>query len=350
MPQTKNLESFVPQNNNIPSGSWQSPERHFKNAIEHKWYIAIARILSGIQVETNSFYIQRNMLPALMPITCGSVSSPMGLGSDSLPVRISLFDKPTYLADSMQFHLEYMLRLLPEGVWYIMPTFRGEDHDARHLNQFFHSEAEIIGSFQDVQGLVNEYIHHLTAWALKNHRKDIELFCGTTKHLEALLDKQKDIPSISFDEAKKIIPANVNGIEIIEQGIEKITHAGEEYLADYFGGVVWLINPPYKSVPFYQAYNENDGTAVCGDLILGKREIVGAGQRHTDVASLERAMTDLQIDPTEYAWYVRMKKEYPLQTSGFGLGIERYVAWLFGHDDIRDIHIIPRLKGIDCVP
>lgn len=350
MPQTKNLKPSTSPQNAVPAGSWRSPETHFKNAIEHKWYVTVARILSGIQLETNDFYIQRKMLPALMPITCGSVSSPMGLGSDSLPVKISLFEKETYLADSMQFHLEYMLRLLPEGVWYIMPTFRGEDHDARHLNQFFHSEAEIIGSFQDVQKLVNEYVHHLTAWALHHYKKDIELFSGTTKHLEDFLDKQKNIPSISFEDAKKIIPVNIDGIETIAQGIEKVTHAGEAYLADYFGGAVWLTDPPYKSVPFYQAHNEGRNTATCGDLILGKREIVGAGQRHTDAGSLERAMTELQIDPTEYAWYIRMKKEYPLQTSGFGLGIERYVAWLFGHDDIRDIHIIPRLKGIDCVP
>ena len=66
-----------------------------------------------------------------MPITSESVTSPMGLGSDSLPVSVELFDKNVYLADSMQFYLEYLLRQHPQGVFYIMPTFRGEEPDDR---------------------------------------------------------------------------------------------------------------------------------------------------------------------------------------------------------------------------
>jgi aspartyl/asparaginyl-tRNA synthetase len=100
----------------------------------------------------------------MIPITCNSVSSPMGLGSDSLPVHVNLFGKETYLADSMQFYLEYFVRQPNvEGIWYIMPTFRGEDPDARHLNQFFHSEAEIKGRFPNIQKVVNNYLHTLTS-------------------------------------------------------------------------------------------------------------------------------------------------------------------------------------------
>ena len=74
------------------------------------------------------------------PVTTGSVSSPMGLGSDSEPVEIELFGDRTFLADSMQFYLEYGCRMAPAGCWYFMPSFRGEEPDARHLNQFMHSE------------------------------------------------------------------------------------------------------------------------------------------------------------------------------------------------------------------
>ena len=84
--------------------------------------------------------ISKNIKNMFLPITTGSISSPMGLGSDSLPVKINLNGVPTYLADSMQFLLEYGNRFCKNGVWYIMPSFRGEQEDERHLSQFYHSE------------------------------------------------------------------------------------------------------------------------------------------------------------------------------------------------------------------
>lgn len=104
----------------------------------------------------------------------------MGLGSDSLPVKISLFDVDTYLADSMQFHLEYILRLFPKsGVHYLMPTFRGEAVDHRHLSQFYHSECEIEGDLHDVMNLVDRYIKFLVSEILRECRDSIlfDPFC-----------------------------------------------------------------------------------------------------------------------------------------------------------------------------
>lgn len=95
-----------------------------------------------------------------LPITTGSISSPMGLGSDSSPVQIEIDGKVTYLADSMQFILEYGCRMT-HGVYYIMPSFRGEHADERHLCQFFHSEVEIPGILDDIIQLAEAYIVHL---------------------------------------------------------------------------------------------------------------------------------------------------------------------------------------------
>src|SRR6476646_3425695 len=123
-----------------PIASWNNPELHFTQAVELPWYRTISVLLSEIYFLTYEFYREQGFRCAPLPITCGSISSPMGLGSDSLPVSVDLFGERTYLADSMQFHLEYLLRQGAKGVFYIMPTFRGEDPDHRHLNQFFHSE------------------------------------------------------------------------------------------------------------------------------------------------------------------------------------------------------------------
>ncbi|HHJ7889252.1 TPA: amino acid--tRNA ligase-related protein, partial [Streptococcus pyogenes] len=115
----------------------------------------------------------------------------MGLGSDSLPVKISLFDVDTYLADSMQFHLEYILRLFPKsGVHYLMPTFRGEAVDHRHLSQFYHSECEIEGDLHYVMNLVDRYIKFLVSEILRECRDSIFAITKDVSHLESFIDRK----------------------------------------------------------------------------------------------------------------------------------------------------------------
>src|SRR5690606_30020588 len=143
--------------------TWHDNNRHFTSALSHPWYQIITKLNGLISYATHDYFREKGFLPALMPITSEAVTSPMGLGSDSLPVAVQLFDQPTYLADSMQFHLEYMLRQHPHGVFYIMPTFRGEDSDARHLNQFFHIEAEFCGKLDDLIKTIEGLLEHYTS-------------------------------------------------------------------------------------------------------------------------------------------------------------------------------------------
>lgn len=112
-------------NNHLYLSSWNCPRQHFHNALTSDWYKLIGKLYAGIIEATLDFYRTKKFLPVCLPVTCNSVSSPMGLGSDSEPVAIKLFDKKIYLSDSMQFYLEYMLRQIGEGVYYIMPSFRG---------------------------------------------------------------------------------------------------------------------------------------------------------------------------------------------------------------------------------
>lgn len=148
-----------------------------------------------IFIESMSFYRDKGIHWLSAPVTTGTISSPMGLGSDSLPVEIYLDGRKTYLADSMQFLLEYGCRLFKNGCWYIMPTFRGEDVDKRHLKQFFHSESEVPGNLDDTMNLVNEYIKHLL--------RKIQVVIGDQKHLNQVIEH--DIPRVTFDEAEKIL-------------------------------------------------------------------------------------------------------------------------------------------------
>ena len=326
-----------------PPRAWRDPERHFREALEGEWYRMTTRVLGRLVDATAQFYREREIIPALMPITVGSVSSPQGLGSDSEPVSVELFGVDTYLADSMQFQLELLVRHGFTGVYYVMPTFRGEDHDSTHLNQFFHSEAEIVGGLDEVIQLVESYVRALVDALLEGPLGvQVEAVAGRLDHLSAVLELDA-FPRVTYDEARSII--GDGGFRTNEHGIVVITREGERQLMREVGEPVWLTQPPALSVPFYQRVN-CDGTAEAADLLLGCGEVVGCGARHETGAEVRRALDAPHVHPDEYRGYVQMKDEYPLATAGFGLGVERFLLWALQHDDVRDLHVMPRLKGI----
>src|SRR5262249_24925680 len=113
--------------------SWRHPDVHLGILLTSPWYKHLAVVLDAICEGTHAYFRGRGARFVLLPLTTGSVSSPMGRGSDSTPVRVKLKGQPSYLADSMQFGLELGVRMFGTPVYYIMPSYRGEPVDDRHL-------------------------------------------------------------------------------------------------------------------------------------------------------------------------------------------------------------------------
>lgn len=334
-----------------PPQKWLDAQQHFTSTLSHSWYNLLFRLYGDIIYTTNDFYRKREYTPALMPLTVESVSSPMGLGSDSLPVQVNLFNTPTYLADSMQFQLEYLLRQNVPGVFYIMPTFRGEDPDNRHLNQFFHSEAEIQGSLEDVMRLIEDYLMALSESLLTRFEKDLASHgSGDTSHIKHFLSVAGRLPRITYEEAVSLIGNNPHYFSDLPGGLKSLNRQGEQELVRRFGGFVWIMYPPHAVVPFYQGMAKDGKHALAADLLMGIGETVGCGERHASEADLQTALDAHQITRSSYEWYINMKRLYPMRTSGFGLGLERYLLWLLRHNDIRDMAIFSRLKGVRSIP
>lgn len=327
-----------------PPQKW-AEKSHFDAAISHPWYRLLFDLSSTITFATYQFFQEKGYSAALAPVTCNAITSPMGLGSDSLPVKINLFGEPTYLADSMQFHLEYLLRHGKKGVFYIMPSFRGEDPDRRHLNQFFHIEAEIIGDLGAVIQCINEYLFYIIELVYKRHYESLIRFNRDTSHIDAFL-KNKSPIFVPFKEAKAILKHDPRYFNFYEKKIVGLNHLGETTLMQYLGDAIWLTHLPRIGVPFYQADTVDDSdSALAADFLAGIGEMIGCGERHQNVNSLINAMNARNVSPAEYEWYIQLKRDYPLKTSGFGIGFERMLLWILKHDDIRDIPIIQRLKN-----
>lgn len=307
-------------------------------------------IYSDVVKYTNEFYNIKGYHAAALPITTTSISSPMGLGSDSVPVQIDLLGQKTYLADSMQFLLEYTLRFNEKGVYYVMPSFRGEDTDKRHLNQFYHSEVEIVGDLDDIIHLGEEYIKFLAKRIIeKDYYKTMDIdedHLNTIKHVIS----KDTFPRIRFSDAVAILEENLpNGIDE-KDGFTDINSLGEQYLINKYEGAVWLTHFEHKSVPFYQQYDPVDSRyALAADLLIGMGETIGSGER-ADYISVQKSLGEHQVSDEDYRWYIDMKKEFPLQTSGFGMGVERFIAWLTGNYDIRQIPVVYRDKNVKVDP
>ena len=105
----------------------------------------------------------------------------------------------------------------------------------------------------------------------------------------------------------------------------------------------------HLSVPFYQAFvpHTNNVKALCANLLVGPGEILGLGQRHTNANEVSEALKMHEVPKEKYEWYLDIRDEEKggkhLQTTGWGMGLERYLAWIMKHD-------YPRMKGMKFAP
>ena len=329
---------------------WKNEKDFYLNVLNNPWYKLLVKLENLVSMETMKFYEEKGIITMHLPVTTGSISSPMGRGSDSLPVKVNLEGIDTYLADSMQFLLEYGCRLNEKGVYYVMPSFRGEKADERHLCQFYHSEAEIPGNLDDVMNLVEEYVKYLSKKILEKFRDELVEAIGDVSHIEKIAKYSGNFPRITFNQAEQSLKEkfgdNLNDYIEYNDGWRNITRKAEQELIKIYGGIVWITNYDILAVPFYQKFdNDLIGTTKNADLLFGIGETVGCGERHQNDVDLLKSMKLHEVDKEEYEWYIKLKEKYPLQTAGFGMGIERYLMCVLKASDIRNMQICLRFNG-----
>lgn len=306
------------------------------------WYGLIAELNDVVHTETVRYAAGRGLKHLFLPITTRTVTCPTALGSDAEPVPVTVTGVHTYLADSMQFALEYGCRVAPGGCYTIMPSFRAEQADETHLGQYTHSEAEIPGDLNAVIAYVTGYVKALSGAILENLGERLEAARGDVSHLVRMAGSG-GFEQLTFDEAVARV-ADVPGTVRDEGTWRVLTRKGEQLLLDRVSEFLWVHHYDSLAVPFYQAAGDDQfRTARAADLFFGMGEVVGAGERHSDAEPLRRSMTLHGVDEREYAWYVHMKQELPMLTSGFGMGVDRFLMWVLGHGDIRDLPLISRI-------
>lgn len=340
-----------------------SPDTHFLDVATSDYYHNLLLIRDIIKHASDSYMRSRGAINVDLFMLTTSISSPMGPGSDSEPLPMDFGGEKAYLTDSSQFGFEPIMINGVDRAYCYLPSLRGETPDKRHLNQFYHCEIEITGEFKEVKRIAEDYIDSLVH-VLGDCEQLIRSISRnpdqTMEYLHTYDDG--DYIVVEFDKACSLLDDNGFGqyVNHTKHGRD-INALGEIEIARILGATrpFWIVNFDRDRVPFYQKPDPKDKNKVInGDLIFPPLikdgfggEILGAGQRQDDYQEMMESMKRQNVDSKPYDWYAELRKlEQYKQTSGFGMGIERFIAWILGLENIRDAIIYPREKGTNVVP
>lgn len=325
-----------------PPGTFGDTPGAFLEALRSPWYGLVVDLHDTVLAATAEYARSRGLKALSLPLTTRTITCPSGLGSDTRPVAVTVDGVDTYLSDSMQFLLEYGCQLTACGGYTVMPSFRAEAPDRTHLGQFTHSEAEFSGGLDDLVDYVEGYVRTLSAAILDRHGDRLAAARGSAAHLERMAGRD-GFSRLTFDEAVRVLRDDPAYVVHGDTG-RSLTRAGEQELMRKVDEFVWVTHFDHLTVPFYQAFeDERHRTARNADLLFGIGEVVGSGERHETGEQVRKALTMHAVPEHEYAWYVAMKYERPLRTSGFGMGVERFLLWVLDHNDIRDLPLVSRV-------
>ena len=341
------------------------PKRHYLDLTNSLYFKALLTLRHYFKLASDHYFGSKlNAKNIDLFMLTPSVSSPIGPGSDSEPIKIKLGNLETYLVDSSQFGFEPLLLNGFNKVYCYLPSMRGEDCNPRHLNQFFHCEMEMAGTLDQLIPVIEGYIKTLAQILLfmDNIVNKISENPKLTKKWLKIITKSKSFPRITFDEAVDILIKNKKDkyINFTDYGRD-ISSKGEIELMKILKlqSPLWLMYFDRDRVAFYQKPKLDDkNKTINADLLFPPilknafgGEIVGSGQRQDNVKEMYESLKRQGISSKPYEWYIKLRKHPKYQTtSGFGLGVERFITWILGKDNIRDVIIYPRLKNVRTYP
>lgn len=252
------------------------------------------------------------------------------------------FGKPAYLSQSGQLYNEANIFALGK-VYCFGPTFRAEKSKTRrHLTEFWMVEPEMaFATLEDVMDVGEQMVSYVVQTVLEKHRHELE---EVLERDVSVLEKiTPPFPRISYDEAVEILHAN--GFEDFPWG-EDFGAPHETTISNQFEKPVFVYHYPTKAKAFYM--EEVPGRPeVCRSVDLlapeGYGEIIGGGQRIASVELLEQRLREHNLPREAYEWYIDLRRYGSVPHAGFGLGVERTLAWICKLSHVRETIAFPRM-------
>ncbi|MCH5585613.1 asparagine--tRNA ligase [Shimazuella sp. AN120528] len=290
-----------------------------------------AEIIRSIQSFLDSDGFSLVDPPVLTPSSCE--------GTTNL-FHTKYFDEDAYLTQSGQLYMEAAAMALGR-VYSFGPTFRAEKSKTRrHLIEFWMIEPEM--AFVDHEGnleVQEKLVTHVVQSVLANCKLELKVLGRDISKLENI---KAPFPRITYDEAVERLQKA--GVEFTWGDDFGAPH--ETLLAEQFDRPVFITEYPTNIKAFYMKPNPNRPEVVlCADMIApeGYGEIIGGSQRIDDPELLEKRFKEHDLSAQDYAWYLDLRKYGSVPHSGFGLGLERTVAWICGLEHVRETIPFPRM-------
>ncbi|MBO0586554.1 asparagine--tRNA ligase [Sporosarcina sp. E16_8] len=297
---------------------------------------AVMKIRDEVIRATYEFFHMNGFVKVDPPILTGS--SPEGT---SELFKTKYFDEDAFLSQSGQLYMEAAAMALGK-VFSFGPTFRAEKSKTRrHLIEFWMIEPEMaFVEFEESLVIQEQFVTHVIQSVLQNCPIELERLDRDLSKLEKI---QAPFPRISYDDAIKFL--NENGFDDIKWG-EDFGAPHETAIAESYDMPVFITHYPIGIKPFYmQPHPTRDDVVLCADLIApeGYGEIIGGSERVHDYELMKQRIKEHNLDESAYEWYLDLSKYGAVPHSGFGLGLERTVAWISGVEHVRETIPFPRL-------
>lgn len=334
---------------NIISGAERFPitkdqSEEFLREKRHLWIRsrkmnAILKVRSTVTGAIHDFFRSRGYHEFTPPIF-----TPNQAEGGSTLFEVKYYDRTIYLTQTWQLYAEAAIFSL-EKIYDVSPTFRAEkSKTSRHLSEFWMAEMEAawMGYIEAVKVAIEE-IKFIISRVLEKNRAELELLGADPSRLEPLIEKEW--PIITYTEALKVL-AEKGGMEVTWG--KDLRTVEEEKLMEFFDTPIAVVEYPKESMAFYKPVKEGADApgpvAKCFDMLApeGYGEIVGGSERDVDIDSLAKALEAEGESIENYDWYLDLRRYGSVQHSGYGVGVERVIAWLCKLDNIKDAIPFPR--------
>jgi len=272
-------------------------------------------------------------------VHCPSFVSGQTEGGSTL-FEVPYFDDKVYLTQSSQLYLETMIFSLGK-VYTLQPSFRAErSRTRRHLTEYWHFEAEAAWySNEDMMAEEEQLVAALARGVLERHPQELELLKRDPKRLEAV---EPPFERIRYEEALEI--GNKGGLHL--KWGDDFGYEEEKVITAGFEKPFFVTHFPKEVKAFYHRPDPADPRVVLNHDLLapeGFGEVIGGGERIFELESLRKRIGEFRLNEDDYRWYIDLRRFGSVPHSGYGLGLDRLVMYLFGIEHIKWTLPYPRM-------
>jgi asparaginyl-tRNA synthetase len=298
---------------------------------------AILRIRAEIVSAIRDFFDGRGFT-----LTDAPIFTPSACEGTSTLFETKYFDDKAYLSQSGQLYMEATAAAFGK-VYCFGPTFRAEKSKTRrHLIEFWMVEPEVaFNDLYDNMELAEQFVEYIVQRTIKNRAEE---FAAIERNVDLLKNIKAPFPRLHYDEAavmiKKENPEFIIG--------DDFGAPDETIVSSKFDQPVFVHHYPSAIKAFYMKEDVKEpGKSMSCDLLATEAygEIIGGGQREDNLDILLKKIQEHDLKESDFAWFLDLRRYGTFPHAGFGLGLERTVAWICGLPHVRETIPFPRLYG-----